>query len=149
DHMRSCRESSHVSVSTEILLKCPTGDTCLQLLSKKVEREALYHTAMIDLTERKEAEAERLRALEERQRVEHQEELTRAANEAKDGFLAMLSHELRTPLTPILLSLATLRERRGLPRGMLRHLEMIRRNIEFEAHLIDDLLDVTRIKQQK
>ncbi len=70
------------------------------------------------------------------------------ANRAKDGFLAMLSHELRTPLTPVLTSLLAL-EHDGLPDEVQPALQMIRRNVELEARLIDDLLDLTRISKGK
>lgn len=70
------------------------------------------------------------------------------ANLAKDRFLAMLSHELRTPLTPVLTSLLAL-EFDGLPEAVQPTLQMIRRNVELEARLIDDLLDLTRISKGK
>ncbi|HEY0370060.1 MAG TPA: response regulator [Chthoniobacterales bacterium] len=70
------------------------------------------------------------------------------ANLAKDRFLAMLSHELRTPLTPVLTSLLAL-EQDGIPPEVQPALEMIRRNVELEARLIDDLLDLTRISKGK
>jgi signal transduction histidine kinase/response regulator RpfG family c-di-GMP phosphodiesterase len=70
------------------------------------------------------------------------------ANMAKDRFLAMLSHELRTPLTPVLTSLLGL-EHDNLPDGVRPALQMIRRNVELEARLIDDLLDLTRISKGK
>ena len=70
------------------------------------------------------------------------------ANLAKDRFLAMLSHELRTPLTPVLTSLLAL-EFEGLPEAVQPSLQMIRRNVELEARLIDDLLDLTRISKGK
>jgi PAS domain S-box-containing protein len=85
----------------------------------------------------------------------NEEELSRAkeaaeaANRAKDDFLAILSHELRTPLTPVLATVAMLEEEKGLPAEMHRDLAMIRRNIEVESHLIDDLLDVTSIIRGK
>jgi signal transduction histidine kinase len=68
-----------------------------------------------------------------------------AANQAKDRFLAMLSHELRTPLNPILLwTQATLEDGQLYP-SLRDGVRMVRRNIELEASLIDDLLDVARI----
>jgi signal transduction histidine kinase/ActR/RegA family two-component response regulator len=71
------------------------------------------------------------------------------ANRAKDSFLAMLSHELRTPLTPVLTSVLGLEQSEDLPEEMRASLQMIRRNVELEARLIDDLLDLTRISKGK
>jgi PAS domain S-box-containing protein len=71
------------------------------------------------------------------------------ANRAKDQFLAMLSHELRTPLTPVLMTITQLRRDPNLSDEILRDLEMLQRNVELEALLIDDLLDLTRIAHGK
>ena len=71
------------------------------------------------------------------------------ANRAKDSFLAMLSHELRTPLTPVLTSVHALESADDLPDELRSSLQMIRRNVELEARLIDDLLDLTRISKGK
>jgi GAF domain-containing protein len=65
------------------------------------------------------------------------------ANLAKDRFLAMLSHELRTPLMPVLTSLLGLEHEADVPETIRPALQMIRRNVELEARLIDDLLDLT------
>ena len=72
-----------------------------------------------------------------------------AANKAKDNFLAILSHELRTPLTPVLTTVAMLEEDPKVGSHVPHELETIRRNIEVEARLIDDLLDVTGIIRGK
>jgi signal transduction histidine kinase len=72
-----------------------------------------------------------------------------AANRAKNEFLAVLSHELRTPLTPVLASASAMLDDPDTPPEVRPTLEMTRRNIELEARLIDDLLDVTRISQGK
>ncbi len=87
-----------------------------------------------DITERKRAEAD-LRVAKEQ---------AEAASHAKDRFLAVLSHELRTPLTPVMIAVGSLIES-GPDPEILPDLEMIRRNIELEARLIDDLLDLSRI----
>src|SRR5213593_3472296 len=71
------------------------------------------------------------------------------SNLAKDHFLAMLSHELRTPLTPVLASALALESESELPKDIQESLQMIRRNVELEARLIDDLLDLTRIDRGK
>ncbi|HEV8581418.1 MAG TPA: PAS domain S-box protein [Thermoanaerobaculia bacterium] len=92
----------------------------------------------IDISDRKRAQEELERAHREAQ----------AANEAKDRFLATLSHELRTPLTPVLAVLSRLEMDPRLD-GQAADLTMIRRNVELEARLIDDLLDLTRIARGK
>ncbi len=71
------------------------------------------------------------------------------ANQSKDLFLAALSHELRTPLTPVLAILSSLREDAAIPEPLAEDLETVRRNVELEARLIDDLLDLTRITSGK
>jgi HAMP domain-containing protein/signal transduction histidine kinase/CheY-like chemotaxis protein len=71
------------------------------------------------------------------------------SNLAKDQFLAMLSHELRTPLTPVLASALALEHEKTSPEQMQESLQIIRRNVELEARLIDDLLDLTRISKGK
>jgi PAS domain S-box-containing protein len=72
-------------------------------------------------------------------------EAAEAANRAKDRFLAVLSHELRTPLTPALLAASSLLGEAGTHPAQRAALEVIRRNIELESKLVDDLLDVARI----
>jgi PAS domain S-box-containing protein len=76
-------------------------------------------------------------------------EAAEAANVAKDNFLATLSHELRTPLTPVLTTLNMWESRGELPAALLPDVQVMRRNVELEARLIDDLLDLTRIVKGK
>ena len=68
-----------------------------------------------------------------------------AANRAKDRFLAMLSHELRTPLTPVITSIINLEADATVPGHVRNAMKVMRRNVELEARLIDDLLDLTRV----
>jgi PAS domain S-box-containing protein len=89
---------------------------------------------VMDVTGRRQTEEELREAKEEAE----------AANRAKDQFLATLSHELRTPLTPVLALVSGL-EGDGRMSMVADRLAMIRRNVELEARLIDDLLDLTRI----
>lgn len=72
-----------------------------------------------------------------------------AANRAKDQFLAILSHELRTPLTAVLMSASALELEKSVPGKSRELVQIIKRNAELEARLIDDLLDVTRIARGK
>src|SRR6476660_3068502 len=72
------------------------------------------------------------------------------ANKAKDDFLAALSHELRTPLTPALAAATYLQDNREkLPEEFAEDIEIIKRNVQLQARLIDDLLDLTRIASGK
>ncbi len=72
-----------------------------------------------------------------------------SANQAKDHFLSVLSHELRTPLTPVLGAVSYLERQPDLPQELREQLGMLRRNVETEARLVDDLLDLTRIARGK
>jgi signal transduction histidine kinase/ActR/RegA family two-component response regulator len=67
------------------------------------------------------------------------------ASAAKDDFLAMLSHELRTPLTPVLSIVSATLGEGNLSPDQRETFQMVQRNIELEARLIDDLLDLTQI----
>ena len=73
------------------------------------------------------------------------EESLRDGDRRKDEFLALLAHELRNPLAPVRYALATIRkpgltlEQRG------RANEIIERQVVHMSHLLDDLLDVSRI----
>jgi PAS domain S-box-containing protein len=72
------------------------------------------------------------------------------ASKAKDDFLAALSHELRTPLTPALAAATYLQDNaeKFLPE-FVEDIEIIKRNVQLQARLIDDLLDLTRIARGK
>lgn len=81
--------------------------------------------------------------------LKRQKEAAESANAAKDQFLATLSHELRTPLTPILIWAGGMATDPSIPPDVAEGLEMVCRNVELEARLIDDLLDLTRIARGK
>jgi two-component system CheB/CheR fusion protein len=81
--------------------------------------------------------------------LKEQKEAAESANAAKDRFLATLSHELRTPLTPILIWAGGMINDPSLPPEVDEGLQMVCRNVELEARLIDDLLDLTRITRGK
>ncbi|MBA3454828.1 MAG: PAS domain S-box protein [Deltaproteobacteria bacterium] len=88
-----------------------------------------------DLTERMKAEQDAAARLS----AEH-------ANRAKDEFLAMLGHELRNPLAPIVTALQLIKLR---GEGSSKEHEVIDRQLQHMMHLVDDLLDVSRITSGK
>jgi PAS domain S-box-containing protein len=94
---------------------------------------------MTDVTTRKRTEIE----------LEHARDEALAASRAKDDFLAALSHELRTPLNPVLLLASDAADNPELPADVRSVFETIRKNIDLEARLIDDLLNLTRISRGK
>lgn len=100
----------------------------------------------IDLTERKQAEAERERWLQQALAAREQAE---TANWIKDEFLAVLSHELRSPLNPILGWSTLLLNQKLDPDKTTQALNTIARNAKLQAELIEDLLDVSRILRGK
>ncbi|MHC5734748.1 ATP-binding protein [Nostoc sp.] len=105
-----------------------------------------YIGSVIDITERKVAEAERDRLLKLEQAARTEAE---TANRVKDEFLAVLSHELRSPLNPILGWARLLQTREFDAAGLKKAIATIERNAKLQAQLIEDLLDVSRILQGK
>ena len=95
------------------------------------------------------AQAERLAAAHalvvERDRTARDE--ARAANLAKDEFLAMLGHELRNPLAPIIAAAELLRRDAAGP--ALAHVEIVQRQARHLDRLVGDLLDVSRVTTGK
>ena len=126
--IRQCKNGSLIDVSLTI---SPLKDREGMIIgASKIAR---------NVTERKKVERE----------LEHAKEVAEAASRAKDTFLAVLSHELRTPLTPILMTAAVRERDPDLTQAIQAEMAMIRRNVELETKLIDDLLDLSRITSGK
>lgn len=124
--VRLCKDGSRVDVAVTI---SPIRDRDGRLIgASKIIR---------DITQRKQHEQE----------LQAAKDLAEDASSAKDRFIAALSHELRTPLTPVLASISLLEGRDDLSAETRRELQMMRRNIQFEASLIEDLLDLTQIQR--
>jgi PAS domain S-box-containing protein len=115
-----------------------------EVYAHRVGRPELRQVALVfkDISARKRLE------LEQKQRLELEQQARASAEEAgrlKDEFLATLSHELRTPLHSMAGWLSLLRTAELAPERRERALATIARNVESQARLIDDLLDVSRI----
>jgi PAS domain S-box-containing protein len=119
--------------------------TASPILSRGGDVIGMSKTAR-DITWRKrvEQERERLLARERDARSEAEE-----ANRLKDEFLATISHELRSPLNAVLGWARLLREPKVQTDQLERALEIIERNAQAQARLIEDLLDVSRIVSGK
>ena len=150
DHVMRCRRGERM-VRSELRLNGPEGPIDVEFTTKRMEEseKVFFYSVMVDLTERRRVEIDRISAEIEQQKLQHENEAARYASEAKDQFLAVLSHELRTPLTTVLMGIGELEEMTELPPPVRDILRMMERNVELEARLIDDLLDVTRISRGK
>lgn len=88
------------------------------------------------------ADAERARLFAEEQRARRHAE---RMNRLKDEFLATVSHELRAPLQSILGWSRMLKSGALDAEGVLKGLDVIERNASMQAHLIEDILDVSKV----
>ena len=137
-HLKSALSSGKMEMC-ELLLRSSKGlETFVRMqsvTSRSERNQRDFYITLTDLTERREME----------QKLELQKVLAEAAVASKELFFGMLSHELRTPLTPLI---ALLQDLAADPRRSAEDVEtfaIMRRNLDLEIHLIDDLLDVTRI----
>ena len=97
----------------------------------------LWHGSMEDVTERRELERSRELAAQ-----------AQAASLAKTQFLARMSHELRTPLNAVLgfAQLMEIDQAEPPQPGQQRRLKLVRVAGEHLLHMINDMLDLTRIE---
>jgi PAS domain S-box-containing protein len=146
-HLRvsaSSRESR--TVQLQVLL--PNGESRpIELLTAPRSEPArstepnLYHSALIDISERRRAE-ERREELFRREREARL--LAESANQVKEDFLALVAHELRTPLAPMLLWLKAL-EIEGADAGVRERARLaLEAGLNAHIAMIEDLVDVAR-----
>lgn len=95
---------------------------------------------------REQAEAERSKLLGKEMALR---EAAQNQNAAKDQFLALLGHELRNPLAAISGATAMLASGRGGAPAQDRFLQIIQRQNRHLTHIVDDLLEVSRLMSGK
>ena len=127
--METCELSLRNAVGHESFVRIQS------VISRSEKDEKDFYLTLTDLTERREIE----------QKLALQRVLAEAAVTSKELFFGMLSHELRTPLTPLVALLEDLAAEPGRSPEDLAALALMRRNLDLETHLIDDLLDLTRV----
>ncbi len=132
--------ATNAALETEVSQRQKAEDA-LRLANNALETRVQERTT--DLSRLNEELRERETALRE------SEAQAKAASRAKDDFLAALSHELRTPLNPVLLLATEAANNPQIAPEVRSDFETIARNVELEARLIDDLLDLTRIERGK
>lgn len=121
----TCHDGSRVVVDSRMVME------------RGVEGSALVFETNHLITERKQME-ESLRG---------QADALRAADRAKDEFLAVLAHELRNPLAALTSALEVARNPVAAPADVERVWQMTVHQTQTMAHLVDDLLDVSRLSQ--
>ena len=148
-HLALARASSD-TVEDEIELRSASGHHFpVRICTRRSPPSApgMCWTIFDDLSERHGLAAARDRAETAHREAQDRHRLARLDSEAKDRFVAALSHELRTPLTPVLMAASMLSSLDGLPARARSIIETIQRNVEREARLIDNLLDVTQLSR--
>ena len=86
------------------------------------------------------------RDITDRKRIERE---LREANQRKDQFIALLAHELRNPLAPLRNGLQVMRLAGTDINAVTEARDMMERQLGHMVRLIDDLLDISRVSQNK
>lgn len=112
----------------------------------EVEGEVLVLSSIVDITDRKRAEEERMQLLEAEQQARAEAD---AANRSKDVFVARVSHELRTPLNALMGWTRMIRDGQ-LPSAKIPHaIVSIDRSAQVLTTLVEDLVELSRVTTGK
>lgn len=147
DHFAKARRSDEV-IETDLEFQTRhAGPISVRIYTRRALHggRRLFPTIAIDIGEHLVLERAREAAERDRDRAERDREIAQASDAAKDHLIAVVSHELRNPLSPALVAADGLVHTLGMPPGTRELATVIKRNIELEARLIDDLLDFARI----
>jgi PAS domain S-box-containing protein len=132
-------------------VRSPDGRVSPVVASAKQVHDAagnpeLVHVALFDATNRRSYERE---LLQERKRAEQASRLLEAADQRKNEFIATLAHELRNPLAPLLAAIELQRRDPAVDSQTRNVADLMRRQVDQMTRLVEDLLDVSRIGQDK
>ena len=123
---RMLAADGHAQAAREASRRAGTLNEALDV--NRRELQAAYHKVEYELNSRRAAEKKLL-----------------DADRRKDEFLAMLAHELRNPLAPIAMAAQLLKLGTASPTRLRQASEVIARQVAHMTHLLDDLLDVSRV----
>jgi signal transduction histidine kinase len=144
--------TAHMANDQDVLAGYGAG--AVDYLTKPVNPQILQHKIAVfaELFRKTRALAELNETLEARVQertaeLEKSEAALRAASQQKDAFLATLAHELRNPLAPLRTGVDLLLQIPAPLPTVTRTLAAMNRQIDHMVHLIDDLLDVSRISR--
>ena len=151
EHLRGYRDEQDGLRTFELRFRHQDGDWrwlyCRERLFDPAARTRLVLGVAIDVSDRRQAERELEQLIEAEKRLRYEAE---RANRAKDEFLAVVSHELRSPLNALRGWSFLLGNSNPVDPGLLeRAVQAIKRNVDHQARLIDDLLDTSRIMSGK
>lgn len=132
------------SILVELLESMPvdlTGEPG-RALHRVLDESITASTEQMEAVTRAAIERERDDALRARMHADR-------VGEQKDLFVAVLAHEIRTPLNAMVGWTALARERAGADPLLLRALDTIQRNVDLQRRLVEDLLDLERVRSGK
>ncbi len=149
EHLRQLKLGRHQVVSELALTIKNRPQTWVRLTSvpSMVDSTSgaygrIYHSALIDVTEQKTLEDERMASLYRETAARAEAE---SLNRAKDEFLATVSHELRTPIQSVLMWSQLLQTRKLKDADVNIGLATIEQSVRTQSRLIESLLDVSRL----
>jgi signal transduction histidine kinase len=150
-------ERLHATVAESLRLRFDNLDLLSDLTSARDHQNAVNQELSAQILEKQKAQRElqesceklEQRVRERTEKLAKSERALRDANRRKDEFLAMLGHELRNPLAPIRNAVQVMRKLEPDEPKLRWARDIIDRQVDHLARLVDDLLDVSRIVQGK